>query len=653
LEFAGGTTGVQVFDGEGKPVPTQVISTKEGKCRFLFLAKVPSIGFAVYSAKLSAGELSPGVLRVTERSLENDRYQVTLNDAGDIAGVFDKVARRELLSAPARLAFQTENPKEWPAWNMDWADQTNAPRGYVGGAAKISVVENGPVRVAVEVKRETEGSVFVQTIRLGAGESGERIEVNNHVEWQSKACALKATFPLTVSNPRATYNWEIGKIERGNNAPRKYEVPSHQWFDLTDNSGGYGVSILNDTKYGSDKPADNLLRLTLLYTPGLKNSRDYQEQQYQDWGIHDFVYGIYGHEGDWRQGKSDWQSARLGQPLLVFRTAPHDGKLGRSFSLLHVNSDDVAVRAVKLAEQGDRIVVRLQELNGTGAKSVELKAANGVTEVVELNGVETELGKVKSDAGALALDFSGYQLRTLGLKLTAPAKLSPPVSKPVKLPYNLDIFSFNDAKYDGGCDDDGATIPAEMINDTVVSEGIRFQIGPTANGQENAVLCAGQTIALPAGKFNAIYLLAMAVQGDTEGIFTVDGRPTRLSVEDWSGVIGQWDKRVFQGEVAELTYSVNNPLDHISAGFIKRAPLAWFCSHRHQQDGSDQVYTYSYLFKYRLEAPAGAKTLTLPDNSKIRVVAVSLVQDGNDSTVATLPLYDDFTGRKAIQLSGK
>jgi len=143
----------------------------------------------------------------------------------------------------------------------------------------------------------------------------------------------------------------------------------------------------------------------------------------------------------------------------------------------------------------------------------------------------------------------------------------------------------------------------------------------------------------------------MAVQGDTDGTFKVDGRATQLRIEDWSGYIGQWDNRVFDGDVPELTYSVNNPLDHLDAGFIKRDPLAWFCSHRHQQDGSDQIYTYSYLFKYRLDAPAGAKTLTLPENSRIRVVAVSLVQDENDSTIATLPLYDDFTGRTAIQLS--
>jgi alpha-mannosidase len=650
VKLPGGTSSVQVFDGDGKLVPTQLVSNEDGKCHFLFLAKVPSIGFAVYSVKGEGGGEPTDALKVTNRSLENQRYRVTLNDAGDIASVYDKVAQKELLSAPARLAFLTENPKEWPAWNMDWSDQSTAPRGYVDGAATFRIVENGPVRVAIEVTRQAENSVFVQTIRLAAGEAGDRVEIKNHIDWQSRACALKATFPLTVSNPEATYNWDVGKIERGNDDPKKYEVPSHQWFDLTDSDGSYGVSILNDTKYGSDKPSDDLLRLTLVYTPGVKNAHDYQEQQYQDWGRHDFIYGIYGHEGDWRKGGSDWQSARLGQPLLVFRTAAHAGKLGRSFSLLRLNSDDVAVRAVKMAEDRDQVVVRLQELNGAGTKTMELTGPNGIDHVSELNGVEDKLGEVPSQGGSLALDFKPYQLRTLGLNLGAPAKLTPPISVPVKLPYNLDIFSFNDSKYDGGCDDQGATIPAEMINDTVISEGIKFQIGPTDNGKQNAVLCQGQTIALPHGKFNRIYLLAMAVNGDTEGAFKVDGRETQLPIQDWSGYIGQWDNRIFRGDIPELTYSVNNPLDRLDAGFIKRAPLAWFCSHRHQQDGSDQVYTYCYLFKYHLDVPAGAKTLTLPDNGRIRVVAVSVARDGNDATVATLPLYDDFTGRTALDL---
>ena len=651
LEFPDSTTGVQVFDGAGKPVPTQMLSCDQGKCRFIFLAKVPSIGFAVYSAKRGPASTASDTLKVTDNStLENARYRVIINGAGDIASVFDKAANREILSAPARLAFQTENPRQWPAWNMDWVDQQQPPRGYVDGPATIRVVENGPVRIAIEVKREAENSAFTQTIRLAAGDAGDRVEINNHVDWQSRAAALKATFPLTVSNPMATYNWDLGKIERGNNTTNKYEVPSHQWFDLTDTSGNYGVSILNDTKNGSDKPEDNLLRLTLLYSPGIEHVRGYREQRFQDWGRHDFVYGIYGHAGDWRKGKSDWQSARLGQPMMVFRTTPHEGKLGRTFSLLHLDSDDIAVRAVKLAEDSDQVVVRLQELDGTGAKTVNLTAVDGLSHAAELNGVEKDLGSLKSPGGALALDFTGYQLRTLGVKLTAPAKLSSPHSIAVKLPYNLDIFSFNNTKSDGGVDQAGDAIPAEMISDKVTAEGITFEIGPRAAGKKNAVSCEGQTIALPKGKFNRIYLLAMATDADTDCTFKVDDHPAPLHIQQWSGYIGQWDNRIWEGEVPAISGSVNNKLLGLAAGFIKRDPLAWFCSHHHRPDGSDDVYSYSYMFKYHIDIPEGAKTLTLPDNSHIRVVAISIAQDDNDSTVATRPLYDDFTGRTPLQL---
>jgi alpha-mannosidase len=159
-------------------------------------------------------------------------------------------------------------------------------------------------------------------------------------------------------------------------------------------------------------------------------------------------------------------------------------------------------------------------------------------------------------------------------------------------------------------------------------------------------------VPLPSGDFNRVYLLAIAVHGDTTGEFRVDDHKTLLKVEDWSGYIGQWDNRSFEGHVPELTYGVNNKLLRIKAGFIKRSPLAWFCSHRHHPAG-DEAYTYSYLFKYGIDVPGGAKTLTLPDNPRIRVLAVSMASDENASTVPAQPLYDDFAGRTAMALSGE
>ncbi|MFO1511908.1 MAG: glycoside hydrolase family 38 C-terminal domain-containing protein [Verrucomicrobiota bacterium] len=643
------TNGVQVVDGKGRAVPTQVLSQTNGMARMLFLARVPSIGFAVYGVQTAKSGAGKSPLRATDRVLENARYRVTLNDGGDLASVFDKSLNKEQLSAPARLEFRQEVPREWPAWNMDWQDRTNAPMGYVDGPAQIRIVENGPVRVALEVQRSARGSDFVQTIRLAAG--GERVEIANRIAWQTTNASLKAAFPLTVSNSKATYNWGLGKIQRGNNDPKKYEVPSHQWFDLTDENGKAGVSILSGHKYGSDKPSDDVLRLTLLYSPGVRTNVAYREQATQDWGRHEFVYGLTSHKGDWRAGKTDWQAARQDQPLFAFRTSKHPGKLGRSFSLLRVNSDDVAVRAVKMAEGSDRVIVRLQELDGQGTTKAALSSAARIESATAVNGVEKELGKLASGANRLALEFKPFQLRSVALELKPLSLLQPPISTPVALPFNLDVFSWNTNRSNGKCDDAGFTMPAEMIGDRVTTEGIIFNIGDRADGRMNAVSCNGQTVTLPDVKFDRVYLLAMAVHGDTEGEFAVDGRSVKLGVKDWSGYLGSWDNRVFEGgSVIVFGYSVDNPLARITPGFIKRDPLAWFCSHRHFPD-RDEEYRYSYLFKYRLDVPNGAKSLTLPKNNRIRVLAVSVARNDNDATMHAQPLYDDFSGRAAMQLN--
>jgi alpha-mannosidase len=427
-------------------------------------------------------------------------------------------------------------------------------------------------------------------------------------------------------------------------------VPSHGWFDLTDAKKDYGVSVLTDSKYGSDKPNDHTLRLTLLYTPGTRENSDYYEQRYQDWGCHEFTYALQGHRGDWRSGKADWEAVRLSQPLKAFRTVPHPGKLDRSFSLLRMSSDQVAVRTVKLAEESDKVVVRLQELHGSAVRDVELQTVKGMNAVTEINGVEQVLQPLLGSSKKVMLDFKPYQIRSIACDLTTPLVLNPPTSMPVELPYNLDVFSFNEAKSDGACDEQGATIPAEMIGDTVVSEGITFRIGPRENGKQNAVSCEGQKLTLPHGNFNQVYLLAMAVYGDTEGDFALDDRTVTLRIQDWSGFIGGWYTPVFQGNVEQLTYSIKNPLERIDAGFIKRDPLAWFCSHRHQRDGSDQAYTYCYLFKYRIEVVPGTKVMALPVNPRIRIIAVTAARDENAMTRPASMLCDDFSNRPPLVL---
>ena len=141
---------VVVFGPNGRPVPTQIIGEENGKTKILFEAVASSIGYLVFDARLMRGADQATSLKVTESSLENERYRITLNTDGDVSSIFDKELKREILTAPIRLAIKNDTPAQWPAWNMDWSDQQKPPRAYVSGPAKIRVVERGPVRAAIE-----------------------------------------------------------------------------------------------------------------------------------------------------------------------------------------------------------------------------------------------------------------------------------------------------------------------------------------------------------------------------------------------------------------------------------------------------------------------------------------------------------------------
>jgi alpha-mannosidase len=630
LDFPGGPpNGVHVVGPDGKEAPAQISNGK-----ILFVARVPSVGYAVYDVQ--PGALSgESQLRVTNDSLENQYYRVRINADGDVESIFDKAIGKELLSSPARLAISYDNPKQWPAWNMDWDQEQAAPKAYVGGPAKIRVIENGPVRVAIEVSRDTAGSHFTQTIRLSDGDAGKRVEFANVIDWNTKASNLKADFPLTASNRLATYNWDIGTIQRPTAEPKKFEIASHQWVDLTDMSGEFGATILTDCKNGSDKPTDNTIRLTLIRTPGTAGG--YTDQGTQDIGHHEFVYGIVGHGGDWRHGQTDWQGQRLNEPLVAFTTKPHAGDLGKTFSLVRVDNPRVRLLALKKAEQGDEWILRLVELDGRPQNNVHISFAAPISAAREVNGQEQPVGSASVQMGTLITSFSAYQPRTFALRLgSAPAK--PAVnSMAVDLHYTAVVASNDGEKTDVGFDGKGNSLPAEMLPPDIAFNDVHFRLAPAKPGTADAVVPKGQMIKLPSGGFNRLYILAAATQGDQIAKFDVGMKSIELNIEDWGGFIGQWDDRQWSSiDSADDKYG---EMTGLKPGYIKRADLAWYCSHHHNAAGQNVAYSYSYLFAYGLDIPPGTKTVKLPDNGNIRILAMSVVQE-NPEVKPVQPLYD-------------
>jgi alpha-mannosidase len=190
-------------------------------------------------------------------------------------------------------------------------------------------------------------------------------------------------------------------------------------------------------------------------------------------------------------------------------------------------------------------------------------------------------------------------------------------------------------------DGQGHALPAEMLPAKIAYDGVEFSLAPAGTGQNNAVIARGQNIALPAGNFNRAYLLAAATGGDQDVSVLVDGKATELTVPEWTGFIGQWDSREWA-----ITGGTITPAERkmefsgkIAPGFIKRADVAWYSSHRHGTDGQNEAYSYSYLFAFPVDIPVGAKTLTLPKNEKVRILAIS-VADDHARVQPAQPLYD-------------
>jgi alpha-mannosidase len=304
---------------------------------------------------------------------------------------------------------------------------------------------------------------------------------------------------------------------------------------------------------------------------------------------------------------------------------------------------------MKKAENGDDVIVRLVELDGRRQNDVRIGFAANVIAAREVNGQEMPIGKARVVDGRVVASFTPYQLRTFAVRLASPAtKVRRPRSESAALPFDRNVTSRDGAKSTPGFDATGRAIPAEMLPRDLDYAGIHFHLG--TESAANAVVAHGQSIALPAGDHKRLYLLA-AADGDQRATFIINGKPIELTIQNWTGYVGQWDNRLWTRKQETLPPRDDAPpnapartrmatvFNGLTPGFIKRAPIAWFASHRHTADGANEPYAYSYLFCYAIDLPSGARTITLPDNDKIRILAAT-VSDDDSTLIEAQPLYD-------------
>ena len=338
--------------------------------------------------------------------LENDLLRVEFDERGEITRIFDRDVGREVLP-PGKAAneFQAfeDRPHKGEAWNIGalydgkhWT--TDLP-------ARFSVLENGPLRAGLAIRRRILGSEILQRIYLYR--NSRYLEFDNWADWQERNILLKVSFPVSVLSPEATYDIQWGNIRRPTHRNTswdwaRFEVPAHKWVDLSE--GNYGVSIISDCKYGCDV-LGNVMRLTLLRSPTHPDPN-------ADQGEHRFAYGLLPHVDDWRAGTVAAAYA-LNDPLIVRRIEAAAGSRA-SGSLVAADVSNVIIETVKLAEDGQGIIVRLYE-NECSRSRIGLRTSFPIFRAYYCNLLEENESMVAAECHELELDVEPYQIVTLRL----------------------------------------------------------------------------------------------------------------------------------------------------------------------------------------------------------------------------------------------
>lgn len=430
-------TGVKVYNPDGVEVPSQILSAAGQNVTIAFVARMPSASYAVYEVKpMTVANAADPNLTVTAAAtgstLSNAFYTVTVNANGDISGVLDKKTNKQLLSAPSRFELRTDQGTSFPAWELRWEDVSSTPTGYVDQAVAMTMQENGPARVSLKVVRTKNGSTFTQYISLAADSAGNRVEVKNAVNWVTAGTLLKVGFPVSCTNDSTTWDIGIGTIKRGvmfyNASTSKglYEVCGQQWADQTATDNSYGISVLNDCKYGWNKESTGKFNLTLIHSPA-GGGYNYQGDQSSVAvvGVHNFVYAIYGHQGSWTNGTVD-QAERLNQPIFSFQpTTPAVGKIGRTISLVRTSTDQVAVMAIKKAEKSANYIIRVRETQGASVTNAKLTFPSAtIIAASEVNGQEEAKGAATFSGSDLTFNMTKYQPKTFAVSLGVPVAVN-------------------------------------------------------------------------------------------------------------------------------------------------------------------------------------------------------------------------------------
>ncbi len=401
---------LHITDAAGKEIPHQFITDYEsGKTVLVFQPEaVPTFGYAVYYIHTGAGKETFETIAATDRSLENDQVKVELDANGEVTGIHDKTTGKSLFSGEQRgnvFKLYEDVPGKYDAWDIA-PTYTKVEFGF--SDCSVTIDEQGPIRSSLIIRKSTGKSAIVQKMVLYR--NSKRIDFETMVDWKDQKKLLKVRFFTPLVTRTATYDIPFGTIERStykNNSfdEAKFEVPGHMWMDMS--QPDHGLSLLTDSKYGYEA-FDGMMALTLLRGPMNPDPMSDQE-------VHHFTYSLYPHANSWREAQTPLQALELNNPMHAVLEDAHEGALPQAHSFMQMKASGVFVEAVKQAEDGSELILRLVERYGL-SNTAELSFPQEISETHEVNLMEKDASAIAFTHNHIDLNFKPFEIRTLKIE---------------------------------------------------------------------------------------------------------------------------------------------------------------------------------------------------------------------------------------------
>ena len=375
--------------------------TENGENYVEFIATdVPAMGYKLYPFK--EDKKAEKVL-ITNDTIENKFIRVKYDENGNLTSVYDKENRREALTDKGNvISVFIDKCIHETAWNLE--QNYEKKKWVLEKAESVEITEASAVRAVLKTVRKFNKSTITQNIILYA--NSKQILFETEVDWQERDKVMKAAFPVNVLNTEATFEAAHGAIKRPTHRnssfdAARFEQCAHKWADLSE--GDYGVSILNDCKYGYDI-LHSTMRITLLRAPTCPDRKG-------DLGINRFTYSFYPHNGTWQTGDTVKEALKLNVPLKAIPVNAQKGDLPQSNSFIFCDNEDIIIDTVKAAQDGNGTIIRVYQSRRVRGERV-LTINLPFTKVYECDLMEENNKEIAAQGNRIEFNVTPFEVKT-------------------------------------------------------------------------------------------------------------------------------------------------------------------------------------------------------------------------------------------------